>query len=80
MESDLRRANVMCAHSNCRGANIGNADSLRSNLTGADLRGADLSTAIGLTEAQICHAPGDDLTRLSAGLAKPSNWTLGKGA
>ena len=39
-----------------------------------DLRGLDLSTAEGLTTAQLAEACGDAETRLPAGVARPDSW------
>jgi uncharacterized protein YjbI with pentapeptide repeats len=83
----LRKTNLCGA--DLRHANLSGADLCRANLSGADLRdaslstaflkytnlsGADLSTALGLTDVQISDACGDTNTRLPANLARPSRW------
>ncbi len=83
----LRNANLR--GSDLRHANIAGADLCRANLSGADLRdasltstflkrtdvrGADLSTALGLTDAQISDALGDARTTLPGSLTRPASW------
>jgi uncharacterized protein YjbI with pentapeptide repeats len=43
-------------------------------LTGLDLTGADLSRAIGLTQAQVNSAKGNKDTKLPKGLVRPEHW------
>ena len=52
------------------GAHLDSASSPR-----AHLEGADLSRAIGLTQAQIDQAFGDAATKLPEGLCRPAHWT-----
>ena len=49
-------------------ASFGSADVTRMNLENADLSGADLRHARGLTQAQLDEACGDGRTRLPSGL------------
>jgi uncharacterized protein YjbI with pentapeptide repeats len=57
------------------GADMRDASLAASFLKCADLRGADLSTAHGLTESQIVDALGDQETRLPENLLRPLSWT-----
>jgi uncharacterized protein YjbI with pentapeptide repeats len=65
--ADLCRANLSCA--DLRGASMTSTFLARTDLTGADL-----STARGLTMAQIIDAIGDDRTKLPLGLVRPTGW------
>jgi hypothetical protein len=47
----------------------------RAHLEGTLLNGANLIGAVGLTQAQIDHAVGDDKTQLPQGLSRPARWT-----
>lgn len=83
----LRHANLRGANLRC--ATIDGADLFGADLSGADLRGAslnlcflkctdlggaDLSTAQGLSYAQLVKALGDSDTRLPDNLARPATW------
>lgn len=56
------------------GADMRDASLTASFLKRADLRGADLSTAHGLTEGQIIDSLGDQETRLPENLSRPASW------
>ena len=56
------------------GADLREASLVSSFLKYTDLRGSDLSTARGLTDAQVCEAFGDERTRLPSGVARPASW------
>lgn len=60
-QADARRASF-------RGANFVRADVTSVNFDGADIAGADLRRAEGLTQAQLDGACGDDRTRVPRGL------------
>ena len=47
-----------------------------ANLVGAHLGGADLREAMGLTQAQLDHAFGDERTKLPPG-CRPAHWPKG---
>lgn len=79
--ADLRDVNAygaVLSNANLSGADLTNssfvgawlrgANMTRANLTGANLSGADLSLAVGLTQAQLNVACGDESTRLPSGL------------
>jgi uncharacterized protein YjbI with pentapeptide repeats len=83
----LRKTNLR--GSDLREANMDRADLCRADLAGADLRGAslagcflkctnlrgtDLSTALGLTDAQLRDAFGDERTALPNGVERPDTW------
>lgn len=57
------------------GADMRDASLAESFLKRANLRGADLSTAHGLTESQIVDALGDQETRLPENLPRPASWS-----
>src|SRR5262249_8018508 len=61
------------------GADLRRADLRIADLSGADLRGAnlagaDLAGALFVTQSQIDAADGDDSTRLSETLDRPTHW------
>jgi uncharacterized protein YjbI with pentapeptide repeats len=57
------------------GADMRDASLTATFLKQADLRGADLSTAHGLTESQIVDAVGNEETRLPGNLSRPLCWS-----
>jgi uncharacterized protein YjbI with pentapeptide repeats len=64
---------ALLAHSDARRANFTNADFDGADVTlvnfaGANIAGADLRTAVGLTQAQLNTACGDRRTRLPRGM------------
>lgn len=59
--ADLRNANF-------RGAILNDSSLFNTNFEGADLRGADLRQASGLTQAQVNTMITDESTKLPAGL------------
>ncbi|MEZ0111718.1 uncharacterized protein YjbI with pentapeptide repeats [Catenulispora sp. EB89] len=70
--ADLRGAYLI-------GTDLSGADLRRADLIGADLRdanlaGADLTGAIFLTQTQLNAALGDQRTKISEGLTRPSRW------
>lgn len=76
--SDLRDAKIDGADlfsANLSGADLRGASLVSTFLKRADLRGADLSTAQGLTPAQIVETLGDLETRLPEDLPRPASWT-----
>lgn len=65
--------NAMLAHADARGADLRHADFTdadvtRTNFEDADIAGADLRNAEGLTQAQLNSACGDRLTRVPPGM------------
>ncbi len=86
--ADLRRAHfqgadLLFAHleatrlddAELRGAKLDDARLHKAVLVGADLRGTDLSNAVGLTSKQIREAKGDRHTKLPPGVERPDHWT-----
>ena len=78
--SDLRSAKFDGA--DLFAADLSSADLREASLTATflkqtDLRGADLSTAHGLTPSQIVDALGDQTTRLPEDLPRPASWSSG---
>jgi uncharacterized protein YjbI with pentapeptide repeats len=76
-DSNLQQANIDGADlwgANLSGANLREASLFSSFLRHTDLRGSDLSTARGLTDAQIRDAFGDETTKLPKGMARPATW------
>jgi uncharacterized protein YjbI with pentapeptide repeats len=75
--SDLQRA-ILDGADLCRadlsGADLRGASLVSTFLKRTDLTGADLSTARGLTSAQINEAYGDDRTRLPQDVVRPASW------
>lgn len=69
---DLRGAFLIA--SNLRGVDLSGADLIGADLRDADLCGANLSRCIFLTQGQINAAKGDNSTKLSNSLTKPSHW------
>ena len=75
--SRIKAGDINCRGCNLAGANMGHAKLTAADFTGAtidivNLKGADLSTASGLTQAQLDTACSDATTRLPGGLkAKP---------
>jgi uncharacterized protein YjbI with pentapeptide repeats len=64
---------AVLAHSDARRANFTNADFDSADVTlvnfeGANIAGADLRTAVGLTQAQLNRACGNRATRVARGL------------
>ncbi|MEA2510889.1 MAG: hypothetical protein QOJ59_376 [Thermomicrobiales bacterium] len=74
-DAKLDLASLRNAH--LEGADFDRANLVGVNLTGAHLEGADLSTAIGLTLAQIATAIIDDATRLPWETASSPTGTAG---
>lgn len=75
--SDLRFAKFDGADlfaADLSGADLRDASLTASFLKQADLRGANLSTAHGLTSDQIVDALGDLETRLPDNLPRPTSW------
>ena len=77
--SDLRHAILDGAdlfQADLSGADMRGVSLVSAFLKRADLAGADLSTAQGLTTAQLHETYGDGRTRLPEGVVRPANWTL----
>jgi len=75
--SDLRFARLDGADlfaADLSGADLRGASLVATFLRRANLRGADLSTARGLTHDQIAEAFGDPETRLPDDVAPPDSW------
>ena len=75
--SDLRSARIDGADlfsADLSGADLRDASLACTFLRRADLRGADLSTALGLVPSQIADAVGDLATRLPDNLPRPASW------
>jgi uncharacterized protein YjbI with pentapeptide repeats len=75
--SDLRFARFDGADlfaADLSGADLRDASLTATFLKQTDLRGADLSTAHGLTSGQIVDALGDQTTRLPEDLPAPAAW------
>ncbi|MFJ2772725.1 pentapeptide repeat-containing protein [Streptomyces sp. NPDC087300] len=70
--ADLRGAYLIGADLN--GADLRSADLIGADLRDADLRGADLTDALFLTQSQANAAKGDERTKLSDTLTRPSHW------
>ena len=46
-----------------------------ADVSEADLKGADLSTAVDLTQDQLNSATGDKKTKIPESLARPEHWS-----
>jgi hypothetical protein len=68
----LTRANLTAAYIFV--ANLSDAKLEEANLSGADLRGADVSVALHLTQEQLDVAKGDENTKLPPDLKPPAHW------
>jgi len=69
--ADLARANL-------QGAKVGGAQLGEARLFRARIEGVNLSAALGLTQAQLHSACGDQKTVLPKGLQTPRNWPCSK--
>jgi uncharacterized protein YjbI with pentapeptide repeats len=72
--ANLRDANLVSAHlneANLEGAHLERTWLERASLQGAHLEGADLTTAFGVTQAQVYSAILDKDTKIPAGLVHP---------
>jgi hypothetical protein len=67
-----RRPSVHFVHADLRDALVEGLELRR-----ADVRDADLSTAVGLTYGQLEHAIGNNGTKLPPGIQRPPTWNLG---
>jgi hypothetical protein len=70
--TDLRAATLIAA--DLRGADLSGVDLLGTDLRDARVDGADLSTAVFLTQAQVNAARGDGTTALPGGVDRPAHW------
>lgn len=70
--AELRGATVIAA--DLRGADLAGVDLLGADLRDARVDGADLSTAVFLTQAQVNAAHGDGATMLPPGIVRPTHW------
>lgn len=57
-----------------RGVDLSGVDLLGADLRDARVDGADLSTAVFLTQAQVNAARGDGTTALPRGVDRPTHW------
>lgn len=76
-KADLRAASLkgtILVGADLRGADMRAADMLGADLRDAQVGGANLSTAIFLTQPQLTSAIGDADTRLPKSLARPRHW------
>ena len=71
--ADLRGATLIAA--DLRGADLSGVDLLGVDLRDARVDGADLSTAVFLTQAQVNAARGDSATLVPDGIDPPSQWS-----
>ena len=71
--SDLRGATLIAA--DLRGADLSGVDLIGVDLRDARVDGADLSTAVFLTQAQVNAARGDSATLVPDGIDPPSQWS-----
>jgi uncharacterized protein YjbI with pentapeptide repeats len=75
--ADLRGANLRGAYliaADLRGADLRGADLIGADMRDADLRGADMTGSLFLIQAQLNAAKGDNATKLSPALSRPSHW------
>lgn len=70
--ADLRGATLIAA--DLRGVDLSGVDLLGADLRDARVDGADLSTAVFLTQAQVNAARGDGTTALPRGVDRPTHW------
>ncbi|MFF3320689.1 pentapeptide repeat-containing protein [Streptomyces sp. NPDC002889] len=76
--ADLRGVSLRGAYliaADLSGADLRLADLIGADLRDADLSGADLTGCIFLTQPQLNAARGDSVTRLPAGLTRPTHWS-----
>ncbi|MBT1607009.1 pentapeptide repeat-containing protein [Curtobacterium flaccumfaciens] len=71
--ADLRGATLIAA--DLRGADLSGVDLLGVDMRDARVDGADLSTAVFLTQAQVNAARGDSATLVPDGIDPPSQWS-----
>lgn len=71
--ADLRGATMIAA--DLRGVDLSGVDLLGADLRDARVDGADLSTAVFLTQAQVNAARGDSATLVPDGIDPPSHWS-----
>ena len=70
--SSVSFASANMTNSTWVGAYLQGANFRRATLTGANFSGAEMSRTVGLTQAQLNHACGDEATTLPAGLRIPA--------
>ena len=69
--SSARFTGANLTHADCVGAYLQGANLAGANLTGTNFSGAEMDRALGLTQAQLNQACGDESTRLPKGLTLP---------
>jgi uncharacterized protein YjbI with pentapeptide repeats len=73
--TDARLDGSNLANADLSEAVLDHTDFANASLAGADLRGANLSKARNLTEAQLAETLGNEATILPASLNAPESWT-----